>query len=345
MAKRPTIHDIANEADVGVGTVSRVLNEHPSVSEATRRHVQSVIERLGYHPRTAAREIRGVRSNLVGLLADSVTTTPFAHALIKGAQDEARSRGRMLVLIDTDGNRDDRERAVASFRERSVEGVLYAAMFHHAVDLPAALYELPTVLVNCFDANATVASVIPDEEQGGHDATQHLLDAGHRRIGLITNDSVAGGDPAAVGRLAGYRRAHDEAGVPFDPELVREGDGHTEAGRRLAGDLLDRSDPPTAIFCATDRMAMGAYDAIKDRGLRIPQDVSVIGFDDQRYIADALSPALTTYALPHAAMGAWAVARLLDAANGAGPEPEQVRLRCPLVERDSVAAPPSPSPS
>ena len=160
---------------------------------------------------------------------------------------------------------------------------------------------------------------------------------------MVTNDVLATGYPAAVGRLEGYKAALDTAGVPFDEDLVREGTGNADSGYRWAHDLLDLDDAPTAFFFGTDRMAMGAYFAFTERGLSVPDDVSVVGFDDQHYIADALRPALTTMALPHAAMGRWAIDHLLTAPWGDDRPPPQRRLSCPIVERGSVGPVPGRS--
>lgn len=336
--RNPTIHDVAAAAGVGVGTVSRVLNDHPNVSERTRQHVLDVIERTSYRPRHAAREIRTKRSRLIGLLADSVTTTPFAYELIRGAQDRARQAGLMLLVIDPAGDRDECEQAVLSFRERGVDGILYGAMFHHRVRLPENLQDVPAILVNCYADGGDFAAVVPDEVQGGYDATRHLLERGHRRIGIITSDLLRTGYPAVTGRLEGYQRALADHGVPFDPELLREGEGLAASGYRLTGELLQRSRPPTALFCGTDRTAMGAYEAIKQRGLRIPDDISLVGFDNQVYVADSLNPPLTTMELPHFSMGRWAVDRLLRQRSGSEPEPVRHKLPCPLIERSSVRA-------
>lgn len=335
--KKPSIHDIARIAGVGVGTVSRVLNDRPNVAEATRAHVEEVMERLGYRPTFAARHIRTGRSQLYGFLTDQVATTPFAHDLIKGAQARARQADRMLLVIDADGDDRVREQAVDNLLERGVEGIVYAAMFHHGVHLPASLREVPTVLVDCFVVERDLPSVVPDEVRGGREATERLLVDGHRRIGMITNDHLDTEYPAAVGRLQGYFEALAAHGVDIDEALVREGTGNADSGYRLATDLLDGPDPPTAFFFGTDRMAMGAYFAFAERGLRVPDDVSVVGFDDQHYVADALRPPLTTMALPHAAMGRWAIEHLLSAPWGEGRAPAQQRLVCPLVERGSVA--------
>lgn len=329
-----TIRDIARMAGVGVGTVSRVLNDEPSVREETRRKVLAVIERTDFQPSFAARSLRTQSSHTLGLIADEVTTTPFAVQKIRGALDAAWSRGHILLTIDTAGDPDLLVEALDAVHGRRVEGLMYVAMHHQRVEIPVDRLRVPTVLIDCFDDRDPYASVLPDEERGGYEATTHLIDAGHRRIGIVTVDWLEGGVPAARLRLDGYRRALDERGIPFDPQLVSEGDGNARRGFEAAHELLDVNDPPTALFCGTDRIAMGAYEAVKSRGLSIPGDVSIVGFDDQPNIASELFPSLTTMRLPHEEMGRWGVETLLSDAPS---DASRTLLPCPLVVRESVA--------
>jgi LacI family transcriptional regulator len=173
---------------------------------------------------------------------------------------------------------------------------------------------------------------VPDEVQGGLTATRVLIDAGHTRIGFINGPAEF--SPASSGRLAGYRQALKRAKIRFDGSLVREGDWWQESAALHTSDLLSRPKPPTAIFCANDWMAMGAYDAIREAGMRIPEDVAVIGFDNRIEIADHMRPRLTTVALPYTEMGARAVEVLLDAQLVAAAATE--RIACPLIRRSSV---------
>jgi LacI family transcriptional regulator len=177
--------------------------------------------------------------------------------------------------------------------------------------------------------------VVPDEVGGGRTATGELIRHGHTRIGFINNvDDI----PATRGRLEGYRAALDDAGLAFDPRLVLDGMSDTEGGLQTARKLLSATERPTALFCFNDRMAMGAYHAAAELGLRIPEDLSVVGFDNQELIAEGLRPALTTVALPHYEMGAWAVETLIAQIEGHELEgPRQATLSCPLVPRNSVA--------
>jgi LacI family transcriptional regulator len=336
VAARVTINEVARIAGVGVGTVSRVLNEGGNVADETRQRVLAVIASTGYQPSFAARSLRTDRVDTIGFIADAVATSPFAVDLIKGAQAAAWKHGRLLVIVDADGDERMRDKALQAMRERRVEGIVYAAMFHRAVRLPDTFREVPTVLVDCFDEAGAFPSVVPDETGGGYEATRRLIAKGHRRVAMISHDRVQTGYPAVIGRVEGYRQALHEAGIPFDRELLREGGGAREAGAayREARELLALREPPTAIFCGNDRTAMGVYDAIRDAGLRIPSDVAVVGFDNQRVVAEQLHPPLSTMQLPHEEMGRWAVDRLLNA--GDQPEPVQHMLPCPFVERESL---------
>jgi LacI family transcriptional regulator len=201
------------------------------------------------------------------------------------------------------------------------------------VTIPDIAREVPTVLVNCFDREGRFPAVVPDERAGGRRATERLLAAGHRRIGFVNLDPDI---PAAVGRRIGFHETLSEAGVSADENLEISGHATADGGYAAASALLDLADPPTALFCANDRMAMGAYDAIKERGLRIPHDVAVIGFDNQELIAAYLRPGLTTVALPFETMGAKGVELLAAIIAGQSTATEIVTVDCPLLERASV---------
>jgi LacI family transcriptional regulator len=192
---------------------------------------------------------------------------------------------------------------------------------------------VPTVLVNCFDVEDRFPAIVPDERMGGLRATERLLAAGHRRIGFVNIDDEI---PAAIGRRRGYQEALRRADIPVDDRLEACGEAMANGGYEAAGALLDLPEPPTAIFCANDRMAMGAYDAIKERGLRIPTDVAVVGFDNQEVISAFLRPSLTTVALPFDKMGAMGVELLARQSAGEPTTTTTVMVDCPLLERSSV---------
>ncbi len=335
MPKRTTLQDIAEKAGVGAGTVSRVLNNHPYVKDETRERVLQAIDELDYHPSFSARQMRTQNSRLIGFLTDEVATTAFAGDIIKGAQDVVWENDYVLLVIDTAAHPQRRDHAIKTFIEREVEGIIYAAMFHQPVNLPTSIAQVPTVLANCYAPDSSLPSVTPDEVRGGYEATKALLDAGHKRVAFINISHHNPLPPAAIGRLEGYQKALDEYDIAFDETLVCPGTGDAKEGYTFAHQLLQHPNPPTAIFCGTDRTAMGAYDAIKEQGLNIPDDIAIIGFDNQDSIASALRPGLTTMQLPHYDMGQWAVSYLMSNKDQSL-DPIQHQLDCPLVERNSI---------
>lgn len=332
--RRVTMKDVALHAGVSRTAVSFVLNDRAdaSISAEVRRRILDAVEALGYRPDAGARALAAKRSDWYGLITE-IVTAPFAVDVIKGAQDRAWADRRFLLIASAEDGAEMAHGAIDKLLEQRVEGLLYATTWHRAVRLPAAAREVPTVLVNCFDADGELPSVVPDEVTGGHRATGRLVRAGHERIGFVTLDPAI---PASVGRREGYERALREAGITPDPDLVVPGYATADGGYEAAGALLDLPNRPTALFCGNDRMAMGAYDAIKERGLKIPGDVAVVGFDNQELIAAYLRPALTTVALPFEVMGAMGVDMLAALAAGQPLVTSQVTVDCPLLERSSV---------
>lgn len=333
--RSPTIGDVARLAGVSPTTVSFVLNNvsGSGISERTSSRVKASAHELHYRPNATAKLLRTNRSHTIGFVTDEIASTPFAGDIIKGAQAAAWEDGKTLVIVDTGKNRKIEESAVEMMLERRVEGIIYAAMYHRAVEPPTNCREVPVVLLDCYSEDGSWASVVPDEVSGGRTATEVLLDKGHERVGFI---NLRPGVPAAIGRLEGYKQALEARGLAFDSSLVGYGDGTANAGYEIAAALLRASDPPTAIFCGNDQMAMGAYEALKEIGLRVPEDVAVVGFDNLDLIAAQLRPPLSTVALPHYEMGRWAVEYLIEQAEHERIPPVQHTIGCPYIERGSV---------
>jgi len=329
--------DVAAAAGVSSTTVSFVINDvdGANISEETKQRVLATIARLKYRPNAAAAVLRTNRSHSIGFVTDLVASTPYAGEIIHGAQQAAWGLNQLLTIINTDGDRQVEEAAIDMLLERRVDGVIYASLKHQARELPELLRETPTVLLNCFSADRSFPSVVPDEYSGGFDATTALLKAGHRRIGFLNMD-LDPEHPPARGRLLGYQGALDAYGLSFDAALVTYGDSHTASGYRNTLTTMALSDQPTALFCGTDRIAMGAYYALSELGLSVPNDVAVIGFDNQQLIAANIRPSLSTMALPFYEMGLWAVNHL----HAIKPEfemPVQHQIACAFVERESIA--------
>jgi LacI family transcriptional regulator len=339
MVTKVGIRDVAKAAGVSVTTVSHALNTTGGsrVKAETQEHVRAVAKDLGYAPNRLASGLRNHRSQILGLVSDEITTTPFAGAMIRGAQDAAYERGYVLMVVNSGLDNELESREIRTLQQHQVDGIVYARMYHQGVSLPEEVGTLPTVLLDAVSADRSISSVVPDEVAAAETAVEALIEAGHTRFGMMSNvDDI----PATHGRLKGYRNALSRHGLTFDPLHVTTGVADTTGGRQSALELLQLPDRPTALFCFSDRVAMGAYQAASALGLRIPEDLSIVGMDNLELIAAALWPGLTTVALPHYEMGRWAVTRLLDDLEGAGAAPVQEKLACPLIERGSVGPPP-----
>lgn len=330
--------DVARLAGVSQTTVSFVLNNlsEAGIPQETRERVWAAIEQLGYRPNAMAQGLRRKRTNTIGFITDEIATTPYAGQIIEGAQDAAWEYERILLVINTKKNPMIETQAIEMLMDRKVDGMIYATMYHRPVIPPKALREITTVLLDCFDEDRSYPSVVPDECRGGYEATQYLLEKGHRQIGFINNWHDI---PATIGRLQGYRDALTDFGIILDERLVYTIPNENESLQGYDGTqhLMRLPNPPTAIFCYNDRTAMGVYDALRKLGLSIPNDVAIVGFDNQEIIAAHLYPPLTTMQLPHYAMGEWAVRHLIDLLDSEpNPTPVQHQLGCPLVERASA---------
>lgn len=318
-------------------SLSRVLNDDPAVRTDTRQKVLDAIEALGYQPNVVARGMRTQRTNTIGFISDEIGTSPFAGKMLQGALERAWEQGFLLLSVETERDERLKQAAVDALLSRQVDGIIYAAMYHRIAHPPAALRQLPTVLLDCYAEDRSLPSVTPDEELGGYVATTCLLSKGHRRVGFIKHNVV---QPASVGRLAGYKRALVEYNIPLDESLIVEERGYIAGGFRATQRLMALPQPPEAIFCFNDRTALGAYQALHELGLAIPADVAIVGFDDEPDFAALLRPPLTTLELPHFEMGRWAVDHLLTLLARPGDaqasNPVQMLMECPLIERESA---------
>ncbi|MER8697259.1 LacI family DNA-binding transcriptional regulator [Mesorhizobium opportunistum] len=350
---RVTMTDIARAAGCSQATVSFVLNNSPGIklSQQTRERVIEAARALGYSApafsalKTPIAAFEGPvfegpafdgLDGVIGFAVDQLATSPEAVVAIEGARQASWNAGNVLLVAQTMGDAVMEPRAIQALTRRGISALIYMTIFTREITAPDYLYglEIPVILLNCYTADYAFPAVVPSEIAGGQSSTRHLISHGHRRIATIT------GEPwmqAAQDRLKGYRRALATADIPFDPELVVEGDWSASAGYAATVKLLALKDRPTAIFCQNDRTAIGCYEALKEAGLHIPQDISVVGYDDEE-IARHLFPPLTTSILPHMAMGQWAIEQLeAPPAPGRGRYPI-TKLECPLVERESVRA-------
>lgn len=327
-----TMRDVAKEAGVSVATVSHVINNKAGarIGDSARQRVKDAVTHLGYRPNALAKTLSKGNSRFIGLVADAIATTPFAGQIIHGAQDEAWKHGYILLVANTDDNLEAEQEAIAMMLEHQVHGILYSTWYHREIVAPDALHQTDTVLVNCYATGSGLPSVVPDEEQGGRTATEELVAAGHRQIAFIntTTDS-----PAQSGRLRGYMAALASANIPYDETLVFPASPNQEGGYTATEQIV--SSQATAVFCHNDRVAMGLYDGLRDKGRQIPEDIAVIGFDNQDVIAAHLRPPLTTVALPHYELGATGVRLLLGLGTTSSPS-QPTLIDCPPVRRNSI---------
>ena len=340
--RRVTMSDVARSAGCSQSTVSIVLNANTSVqiSERTRERVLRVARSLNYEAPT----LRGLESatsavadGAIAFVIDHLSTSPEGIVAIDGIQQAVRATGNIVLVVETQNDPDIEPRTLQLLIDQNVEAIVYTCIFTRKILLPEILRQthIPVFLLNCYNDDMSRPAVVPSEIAGGQRATEALIDAGHRRIGTITGERFM---DATRDRLAGYRRALASADIPFDPSLVIDGDWSASAGYRGTKALLDSAKPPTAIFCQNDRTAIGCYEALKERGLTIPDDISVIGYDDEE-ISRHLFPPLTTLILPHRAMGRWVVEQLFYGEPATSGKFRIVKLECPLVERSSIARP------
>ncbi len=338
-----TLKDLAAAVGVSPSAVSLVLNDRHRgrINEQTAERIRATATSMGYVPNVLARGLRTKRTHTVGVLSDGVASVPFAGRMLEGVQSAAWEGGYLAMIIDTTNRAELTEQSSKSLLQRDIEAMILAADYHRTVTLTAVPPTMPVVVLNGVPPEGSAAdSVVPDEVGGARVAVDSLLHAGHRRIAFC----VVGGDRFIASRLRhdGYRQALAAHGIDEDPGLVVEvPDPGTSRAYEPVRRLLERPDRPTAIFCFSDQIAFAVYQAADDLGIRIPADLSVVGFDDQEFIADALRPGLTTVRLPHYAMGAWAARRAIDRLHGDADGPAAaITIPCPLVERGSVGPPP-----
>jgi DNA-binding LacI/PurR family transcriptional regulator len=338
---RVRMADVAARAGVSTATVSMVLNGVNStrISPQTQQRVREAAEAVGYKPNSVARSLRTQQTRMVGLISDTIASTPFAGRMLAGANDVAREQGHLVVLVDTERDVEAERQALHALNGQQVDAIIYACMWHRVVEVPEGLPE-DAVLLDCAPAAGGRAAVVPDERAGGMAAVRELVAAGHRRIAFL--DAEERFDLVASRlRYEGYLEVLAEAGIVPDPDLHARAEPVAGGGRELTRRLLDlpAERRPTAMFCFNDRMAMGVYAAAHHCGLSVPRDLSVVGYDDQQLVAAELDPPLTTIALPHYEMGRWAMEVALGLRQADLEVPHL--MPCPLIRRASVGPPPA----
>jgi LacI family transcriptional regulator len=330
-----TIIDVAAQAGVSYGTVSRVINNDVHVRPETRERVREAMQRLGFVVNRQARSLAGGKTNAIGVLVPDLGTG-YIGEIIRGIDAELSLANLDLILYTTHRTASKESGYVANLATGMVDGLLLV-LPRSPADYIGTLTQriFPFVLIDHQGTSRDCPAVGATNWQGAYNATEHLIELGHQRIGFITGSMDLG---CAEDRLAGYQSALRTHHIAEAPELIYEGTFFQPDGYAGTSALLDLSDPPTAIFASNDVMAMGAMDAVRNRGLRVPDDISIIGFDDIPQ-ASLVRPALTTVNQPLEKMGRVAAQMLIDMLKNPEKDFNRVELPTELVVRGSTLPP------
>lgn len=333
--RRVTITAIAREAGVSVPTVSRVVNRRADVAPETRARVEDLLRRHGYRRRAPS---ASERANLIDLVFNDLDS-PWAVEIIRGVEDVAHPAGTGTVVSAIHSRSSSARQWMQNLRSRASDGVILVTS-----DLEPRLHaelrrlDVPTVVVDPVGVpSLELPTIGATNWAGGLSATEHLLSLGHRRIGLIAGPRRL---LCSRARLDGYRAALEAAGIAVDESLIAQGDFYHESGFESVTKLLDQPNPPTAIFAASDQMALGAIEGLRQRGMRVPDHISIVGFDDLPSVRWS-SPPLTTVRQPLNEMGRLAARTVLRCVDGEKIESPRLELATELVVRASTL-PPSP---
>lgn len=334
-ASGPTMTEVAAAAGVSQTTVSLVLNDAlgARLSKETRQRVLDAAKGLNYRlvKRGATRPL-SAGASVIGFVVDEFSTDPWCAMAMDGAREKAWEHGLTISAAVTRGDAEMEQAVHAQMESQPLVGLIYGTIQTRRIAPSPAFYRIPTVLLNCYSSDRSLPSIMPGEILGGQTATNRLIKAGHRRIGMIEGEVWM---DASRDRLKGYRQALANAEILYDPDLIRPGNWEPSAGYEQTLALMKLKDPPTAIFCSNDLMALGCYEALKESGKRIPEDVAVVGYDD-REIAQFTRPPLTTVLLPHFEMGTLAAEYIISNSFQIKGRQPQIKVECPLVERASV---------
>ncbi|MCM3267493.1 catabolite control protein A [Paenibacillus elgii] len=332
-----TIYDVAREAGVSMATVSRVVNNNPNVKPQTRKKVFEAIERLGYRPNAVARGLASKKTTTVGVVIPDISNSIFSE-VARGIEDIANMYHYNIILSNADKKKEKEIRVINTLLEKQVDGLLFmggAITEEHIQAFKTS--SVPVVLCATADEQRTIPSVDIDHEKAAFDAVNVLLENGHRDIAMISGTLQ---DPAnGYARYQGYKKALEAANIPLREDLVRIGNYRYESGLEVTKYFLELDNRPTAIFAATDEMAIGAIHTLQDNGLKVPEDMSVISVDNIR-MASMVRPLLTTVAQPMYDIGAVAMrllTKLMNKETKDASELSQVILPHEVIYRNSVA--------
>jgi DNA-binding LacI/PurR family transcriptional regulator len=330
---KPTIYDVARQSGVSIATVSKVINRNGKISEPTRERIRRIMSDMGYVPNLVATALSSKKTFMIGLLLPDISNPYFAE-LARNIEDRSQELGYNVVICNTD-NRIDKESEYLTFlQQKGVDGILLATGLAHPQSLELLLErKLPITLLAREVPQTAINTVLVDDFMGGYLATSHLLQYGHRDIAIILESMEFA---SSRQRLKGYRSALEEFQCPYREDRVTVSDFTIADGVEAAGRLLDREDPPTAVFACNDLLAIGTIQAARSRGISVPAQLSVVGFDNT-FLAGVIDPALTTVGQPIRELGRQAVNLLQKQMVDDKAAKQRVVLLPELVVRSSSA--------
>jgi len=327
--KTVTIHDIAQIAGVSISTVSRVINDNPTVKQKTRNRVQNVLEELHYEKQKSTSRKRFIASKIIGLIIPDILN-PFFTVLIKGIENAAKIQGYSIILCDSENDVDIETKHTETLLKNGIEGLIFIPAAGRNNLLHTLISDdFPLVFLDRKIGNERTNYVVSANEEGAYHAVKYLLSLGHTNILYIAGDRQLSTE---IDRFNGYRRAIEEANIPLNTELLINGEYSWEKAYTEVTTLLAADTRFTSIFASSDIMAFGAKQAVEDNGKRIPDDISIIGFDDIPF-SSAIS--LTTVSQPAYEMGKNAMLMLIDLMKGRISPPQRIVLRPSMIIRGS----------
>lgn len=331
---KTTIYDVAEKAGVSISTVSRVINNKGRISKKTKQKVMDVIASLGYQPSVLASALTGKRTRTIGLIIPDVAN-PFFAEVARRVEDRGRELGFNLLMCNTDNNPETEEMYLSLLKQKSVDGIIIGTTTRNHSVLKELLQEqMPVALIAQDIPELMIDVVSVDDYLGGYQAASHLVELGHRHIAVMMGNLNRTSDRY---RFQAFRQVLEDNGIALDERFVLQTDYSLEGGKRAALELLASAHKPTAIFACFDFLAIGIYQAAKELGLRIPEDLSVVGFDNT-ILASITDPPLTTVAQPIDEMGRQVMDLLLREIEGEKKTKQRVILPPELIIRQSTKA-------
>ena len=333
MKNRPTMRDVAKATGFSVNTVSRALNHKPDVNEETRKTIVEAATKMGYRPNKLARSLRSNKTHTIGVIVADIAN-PYFGALVKGVEKEARKRRYSVILLNTDEDYERECEAIQVVLEERVDGIIISPTQKETGTVKNLLQlGIPFVLFGRRFSDLKTNYVVTDDVHGGFLATEHLISLGHRRIGMINGPIHIS---SAKERFQGYQEALERYGLKPDQPLVTAGAVTMEDGYEVAKSLLNKNPRPTAIFAFSDFVSFGVMKAIREAGLKVPEDISVVGYDDNQFASCSETP-LTTIHIPKEELGINA-AKVLKEQFVDNQPIKQVELPVDLIVRQSTSA-------